>query len=177
MTPRIHIGTSGWNYHHWRGGFYPPDCPKAKWLQHYTKNFTTVEVNATFYGQPKPETFKTWRRATPDGFLWAVKANRYITHIKRLRDVHEPLERFFGAALLLKEKLGPVLFQLPPGLAFHESIFDGFCENLEHYKHPCALEVPAIQAGLPTGFWQGLKSGELRSAYPTPRVVIPMAKR
>jgi uncharacterized protein YecE (DUF72 family) len=141
MTPRIHIGTSGWNYHHWRGGFYPPDCPKAKWLQHYTKNFTTVEVNATFYGQPKPETFKTWRRATPDGFLWAVKANRYITHIKRLRDVHEPLERFFGAALLLKEKLGPVLFQLPPGLAFHESIFDGFCENLEHYKHPCALEV------------------------------------
>jgi uncharacterized protein YecE (DUF72 family) len=141
MTSFVHIGTSGWNYDHWRGSFYPAYCPKSKWLQHYTQNFTTVEVNATFYRQPKPETFETWRHTTPDGFLWAVKANRYITHIKRLREAGESLERFFSAAGLLKEKFGPVLFQLPPGLAFEEGTFDRFCGSLEHYNHRCALEV------------------------------------
>ncbi len=135
------MGTSGWNYDHWRGVFYPDTCPKTKWLRHYTQVFTTVEVNATFYRLPGPETFKNWRDTTPEGFLWAVKASRYITHIKRLRDAGEPLERFFHVAALLEEKFGPVLFQLPPGLAFDEGVFEEFCESLEHYRHRSTLEV------------------------------------
>ncbi|MGA2331418.1 MAG: DUF72 domain-containing protein [Syntrophales bacterium] len=141
MIPCIYIGTSGWNYEHWRDVFYPATYTKSAWLRFYAQNFTTVEVNATFYRLPKPETFENWRRTTPEGFLWAVKANRYITHIRRLRDAGEALERFFSAAGRLEEKLGPVLFQLPPGLAFHEDTLEEFCDNLEKYDHPCALEM------------------------------------
>jgi uncharacterized protein YecE (DUF72 family) len=141
MNSNIYIGTSGWNYNHWRDAFYPRGCPKSKWLQYYARNFTTVEVNSTFYRQPKPETLENWRRKTPEGFLWAVKASRYITHIKRLKDTGESLERFFSAAGILKEKLGPVLFQLPPGLAFNEGVFEEFCTSLEKYRHRCTLEV------------------------------------
>ena len=105
MIPCTYIGTSGWNYEHWKNIFYPTTYTKSRWLQFYAQNFSTVEVNTTFYRIPKAETFETWRRATPEGFLWAVKANRYITHIKRLRDTGEALERFFSAARL-KEMLG-----------------------------------------------------------------------
>ena len=141
MIRPIYIGTSGWNYGHWKDVFYPPTYAKSTWLQFYAQNFTTVEVNATFYRLPKPETFENWRQTTPEGFLWAVKANRYIAHIKRLRDSGEALEKFFSAARTLKEKFGPVLFQLPPGLAFDEDTLDEFCENLEKYNHSSALEV------------------------------------
>ncbi len=141
MIPPIHVGTSGWNYSHWKDVFYPSTCARSRWLQFYAQNFTTVEVNATFYHLPKLETFETWRKTTPEGFLWAVKANRYITHMKRLSATVESLERFFSAARTLKEKLGPVLFQLPPSLAFHEDVFDEFCGNLEKYNHPGAIEV------------------------------------
>lgn len=105
MIPCTYIGTSGWNYEHWKNIFYPTTYTKSRWLQFYAQNFSTVEVNTTFYRIPKAETFENWRRATPEGFLWAVKANRYITHIKRLRDTGEALERFFSAARL-KEMLG-----------------------------------------------------------------------
>ena len=121
--------------------FIPATLAKSAWLRFYAQNFATVEVNATFYGLPKPETFKNWRRTTPEGFLWAVKANRYITHVKRLWDTGEALEKFFSAARTLKEKLGPVLFRLPPSLIFREDIFDEFCKNLEIYNHLSALEV------------------------------------
>jgi uncharacterized protein YecE (DUF72 family) len=131
MAPRIHIGTSGWIYDHWREVFYPKDCPKAKWLDFYTRHYGTVELNASFYRLPKPQTFENWRERTPDNFLWAVKANRYITHIKRLKDPEEPLERFFGSADALKEKLGPILFQLPPNLSFDETAFSHFCKQLK----------------------------------------------
>jgi uncharacterized protein YecE (DUF72 family) len=105
MIPCTYIGTSGWIYEHWKDVFYPARYAKSAWIRFYAQNFTTVEVNATFYHLPKPETFENWRRTTPEGFLWAVKANRYITHIKRLRDTGEALERFFYAARL-KEILG-----------------------------------------------------------------------
>jgi uncharacterized protein YecE (DUF72 family) len=141
MTFPIYVGTSGWNYSHWKEVFYPPICAKSQWLQFYAQKFTTVEVNATFYRLPKPETFENWRRTTPERFRWAVKANRYITHVKRLSDTGEPLERFFSAAQTLEEKFGPVLFQLPPGLAFHEGLLDEFCDNLKKYNHPSAFEV------------------------------------
>jgi uncharacterized protein YecE (DUF72 family) len=140
MNPQAYIGTSGWNYKHWSEIFYPKDCPQSKWLEFYANQFGTVELNASFYRLPKPQTFENWRDRTPDNFLWAVKANRYITHIKRIKDVQEPLERFFSSVALLKEKLGPILFQLPPTLSFDEAVFSGFCQHLKG-NHLYTLEV------------------------------------
>jgi uncharacterized protein YecE (DUF72 family) len=112
----IRIGTSGWHYSHWSGPFYPAELPKNKWLEFYSRHFDTVEINNTFYHQPKPQTFKNWQKQAPKDFLFTVKANRFITHIKRLKDVEEPLERFFTGAQLLKKNLGPILYQLPPSM-------------------------------------------------------------
>jgi uncharacterized protein YecE (DUF72 family) len=140
VNSKIHIGTSGWNYDHWREVFYPKDRPKSKWLEFYTQHYQTVELNASFYRLPKPQTFENWREKTPDKFVWAVKANRYITHIKRINDVQEPLEKFFSAADCLREKLGPVLFQLPPNLSFDETVLCSLCETLPD-NHRYALEV------------------------------------
>ena len=112
----IRVGTSGWHYDDWRGPFYPEKLPKTKWFEHYARHFDTVEINNTFYQLPKEQTFKNWHNQAPDNFLFTVKANRYITHIKRLKDAEEPLERFLGRASLLKDNLGPILYQLPPSL-------------------------------------------------------------
>jgi len=112
----IRIGTSGWSYNHWYNRFYPEELPRSKWFEYYAKHFDTVEVNNTFYQLPKEITFENWRKRAPKNFLFTVKANRYITHIKRLKDVSAELKRFFERANLLKEKLGPVLFQLPPSM-------------------------------------------------------------
>lgn len=112
----IRIGTSGWHYGHWSGPFYPAGLPKNKWLEYYTQHFDTVEINNTFYHQPKLQTFQNWHKQAPKNFLFTVKANRFITHIKRLKDVEEPLERFFEGTKLLKSNLGPILYQLPPSM-------------------------------------------------------------
>jgi uncharacterized protein YecE (DUF72 family) len=112
----IRIGTSGWHYDHWANLFYPEKLAKRKWLEYYTQHFNTVEINNTFYQLPKPQTFENWHKQAPNDFLFTVKANRYITHIKRLQDVAEPLERFFEGARLLEKNLGPVLYQLPPSM-------------------------------------------------------------
>jgi uncharacterized protein YecE (DUF72 family) len=103
----IRIGTSGWHYNHWIGRFYPEDLPKSKWLEHYARHFDTVEINNTFYQLPKEVSIKRWHELAPKRFLYTVKANRYITHIKRLKDTSEELVRFFERICLLKEKLGP----------------------------------------------------------------------
>lgn len=116
----IRIGTSGWHYNHWAGPFYPPELPKTKWLQFYAEHFDTVEVNNTFYRLPKESSVKNWYKQAPKNFLYTVKANRYITHIKRLKDIAEPLERFLQIAEILEKKLGPVLWQLPPN--FHKDL-------------------------------------------------------
>jgi uncharacterized protein YecE (DUF72 family) len=136
----IFIGTSGWNYDHWKGSFYPETMPKTRWLNHYAQAFSTIEVNATFYRQMKESTFQKWRQQTPEGFLWAVKASRFITHIKKLQDVKDPVERFFRSVSPLKEKLGPVLFQLPPSLHYDESLLDEFCSFLPD-KQRCTIEA------------------------------------
>ena len=112
----IRIGTSGWYYNHWTKLFYPAELAKGKWLEYYAGYFDTVEINNTFYHLPKPESIKRWQRLAPENFVYSVKANRYITHIKRLKDVSEPLERFFERVDTLKRKLGPILYQLPPSL-------------------------------------------------------------
>ena len=112
----IRIGTSGWYYNHWTELFYPADLPKSKWFEHYAKDFDTVEINNTFYHLPKEGFLKKWHVQAPKHFIYSVKANRYITHIKRLKDTSEALERFLERVNILKEKLGPILYQLPPGL-------------------------------------------------------------
>lgn len=122
----VYIGTSGWNYDHWKGTFYPDTLPKSRWLEFYAQIFSTIEVNATFYRQVSQSTFERWRDKTPGGFIWAVKANRFITHIRRLQNVEDSLEKFFSQISVLGEKLGPVLFQLPPSLAFEPHAAEGF---------------------------------------------------
>lgn len=124
------IGTSGWNYDHWRGPFYPQGYPKAKWLDYYIKVFETVEVNATFYRQLRADTFDKWRIVTPEDFVFSIKANRYITHIKRLKEIDDTLAILFSSAHLLQRKLGPVLFQLPPSLTFDASLLEDFLSLL-----------------------------------------------
>jgi uncharacterized protein YecE (DUF72 family) len=112
----IRIGTSGWSYDHWIGRFYPEKLPKDQWLKYYAQSFDTVEINSTFYHLPKAQTMVNWHDRVPAHFLFAVKASRYITHVKKLTDPQEPLQRFFELADILKRRLGPVLYQLPPSL-------------------------------------------------------------
>jgi uncharacterized protein YecE (DUF72 family) len=112
----VQIGCSGWNYAHWRNGvFYPPRCPQRLWLDYYARHFDTVEVNATFYRLPKRQTVANWVETSPERFLFAVKMSRYVTHVRRLRDVEEGVQRFYEriAPLARSPKLGPVLWQLP----------------------------------------------------------------
>lgn len=108
------VGTSGWVYPHWRGVFYPPGLPQAEWFRYYARHFVTVEINNTFYRLPGEATFDRWREQAPAGFVYAVKANRYLTHVRRLRDCAAPLARFLDRARRLGDKLGPILYQLPP---------------------------------------------------------------
>ncbi|NUR87638.1 MAG: DUF72 domain-containing protein [Nonomuraea sp.] len=110
------VGTSGWQYRDWRGAFYPREVPQRRWLECYAETFDTVESNNAFYRLPSQETFAAWRERTPDGFVFAVKASRYLTHVKRLKDPEEPVRRLMDAAAGLKDRLGPILLQLPPTL-------------------------------------------------------------
>lgn len=110
----IYVGTSGWNYRHWRGNFYPLGLAQSKWLEHYATFFDSVELNVTFYRLVKKETFQNWRKATPPKFYFAAKGSRFITHIKRLKETKEPLDLFVDNARGLGKKLAVVLWQLPP---------------------------------------------------------------
>jgi uncharacterized protein YecE (DUF72 family) len=110
------VGTSGWQYRDWRGVLYPAGVPTSRWLEQYASTFAAVENNATFYRLPAPETFAAWRDRTPDGFLMVVKASRYLTHVRRLRDPAEPVARLLGSAARLGSRLGGVLVQLPPNM-------------------------------------------------------------
>lgn len=110
------VGTSGWQYRDWRGVLYPPGVPQRRWLEHYASRYATVENNGTFYRLPQRETFEGWRARTPAGFVMTVKASRYLTHVRRLRDPAEPVARLMSAASGLGPRLGPVLLQLPPTL-------------------------------------------------------------
>jgi len=113
---RLLVGTSGWQYRHWAGVLYPPGLPQRRWLEHYASEFATVENDGTFYRLPAAATFEDWRARTPPDFVMAIKASRFLTHVKRLRDPGEPVERLMRAADGLGQRLGPVLLQLPPNL-------------------------------------------------------------
>jgi uncharacterized protein YecE (DUF72 family) len=135
----IRIGTSGWYYDHWRGRFYPEDLPKSEWLKYYTTKFDTVELNNTFYHLPREQTIKKWHKVAPADFLFAVKASRYITHIKKLKNTEEGLERFFEMVGLLKKHLGPILYQLPPMLHKNLKLLGSFLIQLPK-KHKAVFE-------------------------------------
>ncbi|MHC4743040.1 MAG: DUF72 domain-containing protein [Planctomycetota bacterium] len=138
-TCDIRIGTSGWHYDHWKERFYPAGLAKSKWFEHYARHFDTVEINNTFYRLPKPEMVVRWRQLAPKGFLYSVKANRYITHIKRLKDVSEAIKRFYDVVGLFKGTLGPVLYQLPPNLKIDLDLLATFIKLLPK-KPPVAFE-------------------------------------
>ena len=112
--PAIHIGTSGWHYDHWMATFYPGDMKPKNFLDYYIKHFQTVEINNSFYRLPQKKTFAEWRDSVPKDFLFAVKASRYITHMKKLGDPKKSIKLFFDRVEALGNKLGPILFQLPP---------------------------------------------------------------
>ncbi|MCI3275584.1 DUF72 domain-containing protein [Streptomyces cylindrosporus] len=120
----LFVGTSGWQYKDWRGVLYPPGCPTRLWLEEYAEHFATVEINNAFYRLPSRENFAAWRERVPGDFVVAVKASRYLTHIKRLRDPEEPVHRLMDHAAGLGDRLGPVLLQLPPTLRADAELLD-----------------------------------------------------
>ncbi|WP_367139149.1 DUF72 domain-containing protein [Saccharothrix sp. HUAS TT1] len=138
----IRIGTSGWLYPEWRGGFYPRGLQQRLELQFLSRRLDTVEINGSFYGLRKPTDYKSWFERTPENFVFAVKAHREITHIKRLRDVGKDVEEFFSSGLLdLGPKLGPVLWQLPPTLPARLDRLAAFLDLLPGPPVRHALEV------------------------------------
>lgn len=124
---KVYIGTSGWQYGHWRGIFYPENLPTKDWLNFYSQEFQTAEINSSFYHLPREATFKNWAIKTPDNFLFAIKVWRRITHLKKLNNIQEDFKIFFERAMTLAEKLGPLLFQFPPN--FHATE-----ENIKRLK-------------------------------------------
>jgi uncharacterized protein YecE (DUF72 family) len=139
------VGTSGWQYRDWRGDFYPEDLAVGKWLEHYASQFATVENNGTFYRLAQPATFAAWCQRTPAGFLMAVKASRYLTHIRRLREPAEPVARLLTAAAGLGDRLGPVLVQLPPTMQADPGLL---AECLHQFSVQYRAHAAAPQAAL-----------------------------
>jgi len=142
MAGDIRIGCSGWQYKHWREIFYPKDLPQRRWFDFYAEQFDTVEINNSFYRLPKPETFEKWRDMAPPGFCYAVKANRYLTQAKKLKECEEPIARMMAATRHLGDRLGPILYQLPPSLQLNLERLEGFLElipkdltNVFEFRH------------------------------------------
>jgi uncharacterized protein YecE (DUF72 family) len=128
--PRVRIGCSGWNYKSWRGPFYPTELPASEWLRYYSERFDTVEINSSFYRLPERSVFAAWRRQVSSEFVFAVKASRFLTHMKRLRDPENPIARLFSRASALGTKLGPALYQLPPSMGFDLERLNRFLATL-----------------------------------------------
>lgn len=126
----IHIGTSGWHYEHWKGPFYPEDLSASRFLAYYTQYFQTAEINNTFYHLPTEKAMAEWRDKVPAGFIFAVKASRYITHMKKLKEPEKSLSVFLKRVEILGDKLGPILFQLPPYWHFNLERLKAFLEAL-----------------------------------------------
>ncbi len=139
MSANLRIGTSGWHYKHWCGPFYEQKLPASRMLACYYEHFDTVEINNSFYKLPNVSTFESWREATPRRFCFAVKASRFITHMKKLSDPESALENLLPRAEVLKEKLGPILFQLPPHWGVNLERLEAFLEALPR-RHRYAFE-------------------------------------
>jgi uncharacterized protein YecE (DUF72 family) len=131
MAGVVRIGISGWRYVPWRGVFYPRGLPQHSELAYAAERMTSIEINGSFYSLQRPENYSRWRDATPDDFVFAVKGGRFITHMKKLAGVEAPLANFFASGVLaLGEKLGPILWQLPPNLGFDAARLEAFLAQL-----------------------------------------------
>jgi uncharacterized protein YecE (DUF72 family) len=127
----IRIGISGWTYAPWRGVFYPKKLPHAQELRFASRQVNTIEINGSFYALQKPESYQKWYDSVPDDFIFSVKASRYITHTRRLRDIESPVANFFNSGILaLREKLGPILWQFPPSMKYDAERFETFLNLL-----------------------------------------------
>jgi uncharacterized protein YecE (DUF72 family) len=147
-TGRSFVGTSGWSYNHWRGLFYPADLPQREWFAYYTTYFPSVEINYTFYRLPAAKTFERWREQSPPRFVYALKAPRGITHLRKLRDATESVDRFFERARLLGDKLGPILYQLPPHWRCDVNRLSDFLDSLpENLVHVFEFRDPSWYCG------------------------------
>lgn len=129
----IYIGISGWRYPPWRGVFYPPKLTQARELEYASRALPSIEINGSFYALQRPESYAAWYEATPSGFVFSVKGNRYITHILRLKDIEKPLANVFASGVFnLREKLGPFLWQFPPSFRFDPERIERFFKLLPH---------------------------------------------
>ncbi|MDQ3790039.1 MAG: DUF72 domain-containing protein [Actinomycetota bacterium] len=143
MSGRVWIGTSGWRYKNWRGEFYPEGLPQRRELEYISRQLGSVEINGSFYSLQKPEFYRRWHDEAPAEFPFAVKGPRFVTHMKRLRDVATPLANFFASGVLaLGDKLGPVLWQLPPSLPYDQDLLADFFDLL-----PRDTAAAAVLAG------------------------------
>ncbi|WP_460532702.1 DUF72 domain-containing protein [Humibacter ginsengiterrae] len=162
MSPRAFVGTSGWRYPSWRGDFYPRGLRQKDELAYLATRMNTVELNGSFYSLQWPTSYRRWRDETPDDFVFGVKGGRYITHMLRLRGIEQAMANFFASGvLLLGDKLGPVLWQLPERVEFDVELLEGFCELLPSTMREAAalaeahdakvkrVEVPPIERDAP----------------------------
>ncbi len=150
----VRIGISGWTYPPWRGVFYPKGLPQKRELEYAARQFRAIEINGTFYGMQRPEAFAAWADSTPEDFVFAVKGPRFITHLRRLREVEAPLANFIASGLLrLGAKLGPILWQFPPNFRFDAARIEAFLKLLPHdtdaavslgRRHDDRLKAPAF---------------------------------
>lgn len=166
MTGEIHIGTSGWSYKHWRDIFYPHSLHATEYLSYYAQFFDTVEINSSFYHLPRIETVSHWTEMVPEGFRFCPKMSRYVTHMKKLHDPAETLERFFEVFAPMQRYAGPVLVQLPPSLAFHEEVAAAFFTTLQrdYAEYIYALEVRHAS-------WTGEEALRVLDRYRVPLVI------
>jgi uncharacterized protein YecE (DUF72 family) len=129
----LHVGMSGWTFDGWRGGFYPRGLIRRKELEYASRQVNSIELNGTFYSLQKPQTFTKWHDETPNDFCFSVKAPQYITHIRRLKEIEQPLANFFASGVLrLGSKLGPILWQFPPNFRFEPDRLEAFLKMLPH---------------------------------------------
>jgi uncharacterized protein YecE (DUF72 family) len=162
MSPRAFVGTSGWRYPSWRGDFYPEGLRQKDELSYLASRLNTVELNGSFYSLQAPASYRRWREQTPDGFVFGVKGGRYLTHLLRLRGIEQAMANFFASGvLLLGDKLGPVLWQLPERLEFDAGLLERFCTLLPSTRREAAAiagahdgkvkraEVPVVEQDAP----------------------------
>jgi uncharacterized protein YecE (DUF72 family) len=131
VTRPVHVGTSGWQYRHWRNVFYPPGLRSQDWLQFYVRHFETLELNVTFYREVKASTYERWHESVPASFLFSAKMSRFITHIKRLNVESQSIRRFIDRVTILSDRLGVILIQLPPSLKYDRDVVLRFFDLLD----------------------------------------------
>ena len=153
--PQVRIGISGWTYPPWRGGkFYPKKLPQKRELEYASRQVNSIEINGSFYSLQRPESYLAWYQATPEDFIFSVKAGRFITHIKRLKDVETPLANLFASGILrLREKLGPILWQLPPNFRYDSAQLEAFFRLLPRTALAAAALARKHDARLEKRVW------------------------